>query len=176
MTAYAPCGATGSRPCLGDRKSPRKFTSTSRRTRVRTAIVLYFFDATEGEAVRDDLLSLARRWEELTALDARVLGVSRAKLPELKELQKELHLPFPLLLDDRGFAGAYGLAEATEDASPAPVLAVVDRRQVLVLLEAAAGAVDGTIPAVLESLAALPSPAASLPRKVVNWWVDRWVN
>ncbi|MCZ6507394.1 MAG: redoxin domain-containing protein [Acidobacteria bacterium] len=143
---------------------------------VRTAVVLYFFQATEGEAVRDDLLSLARRWEELTALDARVLGVSRAKLPALKELQKELHLPFPLLSDDRGFAGAYGLAEATDDGSPAGVLTMVDRRQALVLLEAAAGSVESAMTEVLESLAALPSPAASLPRKVVNWWVDRWVN
>ena len=143
---------------------------------VRTAVVLYFFQATEGDQVRDDLLSLARRWEKLTAVDARVLGVSPAKLPALKELQRELHLPFPLLSDDRGFAGAYGLAEVTEEAGPAPVLAVVDRRQLLVLLETAAGSVESAMPDVLGSLAAMPSPAASLPRKVVNWWVDRWVN
>jgi peroxiredoxin len=143
---------------------------------VRTAVILYFFQATEGDQVRDDQLSLARRWEDLTAADARVLGVSRAKLPALKELQKELHLPFPLLSDDRNFSGVSGLARASEDASPAPVLAVVDRRQQLVLLEVAAGPVESAMPQVLVALEALPSPAASLPRKVVNWWVDRWVN
>ena len=57
---------------------------------VRTGVVLYLFHDTEGDRVRDDLLALARRWDELSAADSRVLGVSRAKLPELKQLQKEL--------------------------------------------------------------------------------------
>jgi len=143
---------------------------------VRTSLVVYFFDATDGESVRDDLLALARRWDGLTALNARVLGVSRAKLPALKELQKDLHLPFPLLNDDRGFAASYGLAEATDEVAPQPVLAAIDRYQRLLSLDTIAGSVEESMPEIMKSLKSLPSPAASLPRKVVNWWVDRWVN
>ena len=143
---------------------------------VRTSLIVYFFEDTEGEKVRDDLLALARRWDGLTALNARVLGVSRAKMPLLKDLQKELHLPFPLLTDDRGFALGYGLAEATEETTPVPVLAAVDRYQVLISVETVADSVEASMPAVMKSLKALPSQTASLPRKVVNWWVDRWVN
>jgi peroxiredoxin len=142
---------------------------------VRTSVVLYFFHDTEGDRVRDDLLALARRREPLSAVSARVLAVSRAKIPELKELQRELHLPFPLLSDDRGFATAYGLEEPVEDRAPEPVLAAVDRYQAL-LLHRAGGSVESAMPDVLKALEALPSPTASLPRKVVNWWVDRWVN
>ncbi len=143
---------------------------------VRTAAVLYFFHDTEGERVRDDLLALARRRDALAAVDTRVLGVSRAGLPELKELQKELHLPFPLLTDDRGFTAVYGLEEASEDSVPAPVLAAVDREQILLLLQPAVESVDAVMPAVMAAVRALPSPTASLPRKVVNRIVDRWVN
>lgn len=145
---------------------------------VRTAMVLYFFHDTEGDRVRDDLLALARRRDALAAADTRILGVSRAGMPQLKELQKELHLPFPLLNDDRGFASVYGLEETPdgEERVPAPVLAAVDRFQVLVALEPAVESVDAAMPAVMESVKALPSPTASLPRKVVNRIVDRWVN
>ncbi len=142
---------------------------------VRTAVVLYFFHDTEGDRVRDDLLALARRWEELATVNTRVLAVSRAKMPALKDLQKELHLPFPLLSDDRGFATVYGLAEPVEDEVPVAILAAVDRYQAL-LLHSAGESVETAMPDVLKALAALPSPTASLPRKVVNWWVDRWVN
>lgn len=143
---------------------------------VRTSLVLYFFHDAEGEQVRDDLLALARRWDDLTSVNARVLGVSRAKLPALKELQKELHLPFPLLTDDRGFAGIYGLEEPSDDTVPRPVLAAIDRYQKLISLDTVDGSVEDAMPEVMKSLKALPSQTASLPRKVVNWWVDRWVN
>jgi len=143
---------------------------------VRTAVVLYFFDSAEGDRVRDDLLSLARHWDTLAAADTRILGVSRAKVPALKALQKELHLPFPLLEDDRGFATAYGMAEAEEEVVPASVLAAVDRYQALLLLEPVDDSVEAAMPQVLKVVKALPSPTASLPRKVVNGLVDRWVN
>lgn len=143
---------------------------------VRTSLVLYFFHDTEGEQVRDDLLSLARRWDELTQVNARVLGVSRAALPALKGLQKELHLPFPLLTDDRGFTALYGLAEPTDETPARPVLAAVDRYEVLLSLATLDGSAEAALPEIMKSLKALPSQTASLPRKVVNWWVDRWVN
>lgn len=144
---------------------------------VRTAVVLYFFHDAEGERVRDDLLALARRWDDLTKAQARVLGVSRADIDTLKALQKELHLPFPLLNDDRGFSTGYGLAEASEEGpAPRPVLAVVDRWQKLVALEPVADGVAAALPAAISALGDLPRPTASLPRKVVNWWIDRWVH
>jgi peroxiredoxin len=143
---------------------------------VRTAVILYFFHDVAGERVRDDLLALARRWDDLTAVQTRVLGVSRAAIDSLKALQKELHLPFPLLTDDRGFSAAYGLAEAADGGAPEPVLAVVDRWQKLVSLQPATGGVAAALPGALAALEALPSPTASLPRKVVNWWIDRWVH
>ena len=143
---------------------------------VRTSLVLYFFEGTDGEQVRDDLLALARRWDDLNELNARVLGVSRASLSDLKDLQKDLHLPFPLLHDDRGFAAIYGLAEATDEVKPQPALAAVDRYQVLLSLATLDGSAEAAMPEVMKLLKALPSQTASLPRKVVNWWVDRWVN
>jgi peroxiredoxin len=106
-----------------------------------------------------------------------VLGVSRADVDALKALQKELHLPFPLLSDDRGFCAGYGLAEPGEEGpAPQPVLAVVDRWQKLVSLEPVGGGVAAALPAALAALKELPRPSASLPRKVVNWWIDRWVH
>jgi peroxiredoxin len=144
---------------------------------VRTAVILYFFRDTEGERVRDDLLALARRRDDLAATNTRVLGVSPADVEALKALQKELHLPFPLLADDRGFSAGYGVREPGEDGAQAePVLAVVDRWQRLVALQPATGGVAAALPAAIVALAALPSPTASLPRKVVNWWIDRWVH
>ncbi|MDH3403495.1 MAG: redoxin domain-containing protein [Acidobacteriota bacterium] len=179
--------APSSAPTIGDEAPNFDLTSTEdvllmlRDECVRTAMVLYFFHDTRGDRVRDDLLALARRWQELSDADARVLGVSRAELPALKELQKELHLPFPLLHDDRGFAAAYGLEEAAEGEvpegeAPAPVLAAVDRYQILVLLRPAVASVDAAMPEVMAALKGLPSPTASLPRKVVNRIVDLWVN
>ncbi len=123
-------------------------------------------------------LALARRRDALAAADTRILGVSRAALPRLKELQKELHLPFPLLNDDRGFATVYGLEEASEEQEgvPKPVLATVDRYQRLILWQPAVESVDAAMPDVMAAVEALPSPTASLPRKIVNRIVDRWVN
>ena len=143
---------------------------------VRTSMVLYFFDQADGDQVRDDLLALARLWPELSALSARALGISRAALPKLKELQQELHLPFPLLHDDRGFAAAYGLAEATEETAVVPVLAAVDREQALLFLAPVKTTMGEVLPEIVAALEELPSPAAGLPRKVVNRVVDWWVN
>jgi peroxiredoxin len=143
---------------------------------VRTAVMLYFFHDTDGERVRDDLLALARSWDDLMKAQTRVFGISRADIDGLKALQKELHLPFPLLSDDRGFSAAYGLAEPAEERAPEPVLAVVDRWQKLVSLQPATGGVATALPDALAAVRKLPSPTASLPRKVVNWWIDRWVH
>ena len=146
---------------------------------VRTAVVLYFFDSVEGDRVRDDLLAFARQWETLVESDVRVLGVSPAKVGPLKELQKELHLPFPLLADDRGFAAHYGLETVDEEGDAAaarPRIALVDRRQIVRWIETVDSSVESLMPALMKVIEALPSPAETLPRKVVNRLVDRWVN
>ncbi len=143
---------------------------------VRTAVVVYFFAGIDGDRVRDDLLAFARHWDELATADTRVLGVSPAGITQLKEIQRELHLPFPLLNDDRGFSAAYGLETAEDDVQPQPVVAVVNRRQEILLIERVDSSVEALMEEVLKRVKSLPSPAASLPRKVVNRLVDRWVN
>ena len=138
---------------------------------VRTAIVLYVCPTAEGEPVRSELVALAAASPALAAASARVLILSPAPLEQLKAVQRELELPFPLLHDDRNFAARYGVA----DAAAPPVLLLVDRRQ-RVAWTAAGGSLEESLPALATALAALPSPTASLPRKVVNRLIDQWVN
>ncbi len=142
---------------------------------VRTAVVVYLFDTVEGEGVRDDLLAFARQWEALVEADVRVLGVAPAKVEPLKDLQKELHLPFPLLSDDRGFVAHYGV-ETGGEAPGRPRVALVDRRQIVRWIETVDSSVEALMPALMKVVEGLPSPSESLPRKVVNRLVDRWVN
>jgi peroxiredoxin len=141
---------------------------------VRTAIVLYVCGDARGERVKGDLLALARAAGDLAADGTRVLVVSATGLEELKALQRELHLPFPLLHDDRGFAAHYGVA--APEGEPAPRVLLVDRRQRVVWMAELGQAVEGALPAIREGVKGLPSPSASLPRQVVNRVVDRWVN
>ncbi len=138
---------------------------------VRTAIALYVCPATQGEPVRRDLMALAAATPALRAATARVLVVSPAPLAELKAVQRELELPFPLLHDDRGFARRYGVADAEAPAS----LLLIDRRQ-RVAWSAAGGSVEEALPGLTATLAALPSPSAGLPRKLVNRLIDQWVH
>lgn len=142
---------------------------------VRTAVVLYFF-AEDDERSRRDLAVLASARDELAEGDARILGVSPTKLPALKELQKELGLPFPLLHDDRGFAARYGaLVTDGEDSVAEPALVVVDRHQ-KVLWSGTPASVESEIESVRSALSSLPRPSASLPSSVVNRWIDRFVH
>jgi peroxiredoxin len=140
---------------------------------VRTAIVLYVCGDSRGERVKTDLLALARAAGDLAADGTRVLVVSATGLEELKSLQRELHLPFPLLHDDRGFAAHYGVAAEGE---PPPRVLLVDRRQRVSWMAEPGRAVEEALPAIRAAVKGLPSPSASLPRQVVNRVVDRWVN
>lgn len=139
---------------------------------VRTAIVLYVFADSSTERVRADLLALARVRDRLAARHGRILGLSKASLEELKAVQKELRLPYPLLHDDRDFTTAYGVGE--EGAGSA--LFLIDREQRLAWQAVPAGSVDEALGTVEGQLQALPSPSRGLPRNVVNRLVDRWVN
>jgi peroxiredoxin len=143
---------------------------------IRTAVVLYFFADPESDRVERDLSALSRRRDGLARLRTKVLAVAPLPMARLLGLQRSLDLRFPLLRDDRDFSRLYGVAAAAEGQPPAPALVVVDRRQrVRWLANPVAGAADA-LPQIEKLLAALPSPTASYPRRVVNRLVDRWVN
>jgi len=140
----------------------------------RTALVLYFFADPADAAARDGLSELARAQPALYELSVAILGISPAKLDELKAVQRELALPFPLLHDDRGFSAHYGVVAA--EGSPPPALVAVNRRQRIVWMANPAGTLGDALGEVSRALRALPSPTANLPRRSTNWLVDWWVN
>lgn len=142
----------------------------------RTAVVLYFFADPASDRVHRDLDSLNRHLDSLAKLRTRVLAVSTAPLDDLKKLQRERKLFFPLLHDDRNFSTAYGMAPAEEGRSPAPALVVVNRRQEVRWLANPVTSVGDALSQVENILRELPSPTRSYPKSVVNRWIDRWVN
>ena len=94
-----------------------------------TAVVLYFFDGADSDRVRGDLMALAGRHAGLKSQRVVILGISPGKPAALKQIQKVLRLPFPLLSDDRNFSSAYGVVAAGEGSEPEPALVLVGRRQ-----------------------------------------------
>lgn len=143
---------------------------------VRTAVVLYFFAGLESERVRRDLAALNRSLGALAKLSTRVLAVSPVKLDDLKKVQAERKLFFPLLHDDRNFSASYGVV-ATQEGKPAdPALVVVGRRQDVRWLANPVVSVEEALPQVEKLLKDLPSPTRSYPKSVINRLVDRWVN
>ena len=143
---------------------------------VRTAMVLYFCADPNDDRVCRDLDALNERLPALARLRARILVVSTAKLDELKKVQVERKLLFPLLFDDRSFSAAYGVEASEEGKTPAPALVVVDRRQQVRWLANPVASVEGALPQVEKLLKDLPSPTKGYPKKVINRWVDGWVN
>jgi peroxiredoxin len=142
----------------------------------RMAAVVYFCADLESERVRRDLDALNRHVEALDKLDTRVLVVSPAKLDDLKKLQIERKLLFPLLHDDRNFSASYGVVP-TEEGRPAdPALVLVGRRQVVKWLANPVASAEDALPQVEALLKGLPTPTGSYPKSVINRWVDRWVN
>jgi len=147
---------------------------------VRTALVVYFFADPAAdpasERVLRDLDTLNRRLAALVKLQVRVLAVSPAPLDDLRKLQRERKLLFPLLHDDRKFSAAYGAASAEEGKPFAPALVVIDRRQRIRFLANPVASVEESMPQVESALKDLPSPTKSYPKAVINRLVDRWVN
>jgi peroxiredoxin len=136
----------------------------------RTAVVVYFFADPADERAQRDLDALNRHLDRLARSTARVLAVSPAKLDDLKKLQAERKLLFPLLHDDRGFSASYGVEPA------APALVVVSRRQrVLWQANPVASAAEALVQ-VEKILDEQPSPTKSYPKSVINKLVDRIVN
>lgn len=145
----------------------------------RTALVVYFFSNPADERVLRDLDALNARREALVKLQVRILAVSPAPLDDLRKLQRERKLLFPLLHDDRSFSAAYGVAAPTpeEPGRPAaPALVVVDRRQRLRFIANPVASVEESMAQVEGAIKDLPSPTKSYPKTVINRIVDRWVN
>ncbi|HWM93514.1 MAG TPA: redoxin domain-containing protein [Thermoanaerobaculia bacterium] len=147
---------------------------------VRTAMVVYFFANFSGQAADEralrDLDALNDRREALVKLQVRILAVSPAPLDDLRKLQRERKLLFPLLHDDRNFSAAYGVAPSEEGRPSAPALVVVDRRQRIRFLANPVASVEESMPQVESALKDLPSPTKSYPKAVINRLIDRWVN
>jgi peroxiredoxin len=148
---------------------------------IQTAIVLYFFADPAADRTGSDLDALNKNLDPLGRLRARVLGISPVKIDELKKLQVQRKLLFPLLHDDRDFSARYGVTtppavEGQTPAPAAPALVVVSRRQKVLWLANPVAAVADLLPELLKVLKAQPSPTASYPKKVINRLIDRWVN
>jgi len=143
---------------------------------VRTALAVYFFADPASERVQRDLDALSRWQEPLRKLAAKVLAVSPAKLDDLKRLQVQRKLLFPLLHDDRNFSAAYGVAAAEEGQPAAPALVVVGRRQEVKWLANPVTSAEDAMAQVEKLLKDLPSPTRSYPKSVINRLIDGWVN
>jgi peroxiredoxin len=136
---------------------------------VRTAMVLYFFSDPADARAQRDLDALNQHLDALAERQTRVLAVSPAKLDDLKKLQAERKLLFPLLHDDRKFSEAYGVGAS-------PALVVVNRRQEVKWIANPVASVEDALAQVTSLLKSLPSPTRSYPKSVINRWIDRWVN
>jgi peroxiredoxin len=143
---------------------------------IRTAVVVYFFSDPASERVLRDLDTLNRSLDTLARGHARVLAVSTTKLDDLKKLQIERKLLFPLLHDDRNFSATYGVAPAEEGKPVDPALVVVSRRQRVLWLANPVASVEGALPQALKALEGLPSGTETYNKRVINRWIDRWVN
>jgi peroxiredoxin len=171
---------TSARLAVGDAAPNFDLTSTEdvvlmlRDEVSRTPVVLYFFAEPASERARGDLASLSRDLPALAHLRAKVLAVSPAPLAELKRLQRDLNLRFPLLHDDRGFSAAWvGGAEGTPTA---PALALVGHDQRVLWLAAPAPTAAEALPEFLRLIKDQPASTALYPKRVINRLVDRWVN
>ena len=142
----------------------------------RTAVVLYFFDGADSDRVRGDLMALAGWHADLKSKWVAILGVSPGKPDALKQIQKALRLPFPLLSDDRNFSSAYGVVAEGEGSEPEPALVLVGRRQQIAWMANPVAAVEAALPDLEKSLKGLSSLTSNYPRSVINRLVARWVS
>jgi len=135
----------------------------------RTSVVLYFFADPSDPRTHRDLDALNQRLDPLARLRTRILAVSPAKLDDLKKLQAERKLLFPLLRDDRNFSAAYGVTGA-------PALVLVGRKQRILWLANPVAAVAEALPQVEKVQEEQPSATKGYPKSVVNRLIDKIVN
>ncbi len=140
----------------------------------RTPVLLFFFCEVEAAATRSDLEALRETSGELAELGVKVMGVSMTKLEELKAVQRELRLGYPLLHDDRNLSAVYGLEAGDESGSRAAVLVLVGRNQKVLWIDRAP--VVGEVIRSAAAAAHKVSSTVNYPRRVINRLVDLWVN
>ena len=141
----------------------------------RMAALLYFFGDPTSEGVQRDLQALAAAQHDLTVNRVVILGVSRTRLPGLKQAQQDLKLRFPLLYDDRDFTSSYGV-EAPEEGEAAPAMFLVDRDQKVAWMANPLTSMESALQEVNSVLRNQPAPTYHYPAKVVNRVVNWWVN
>jgi peroxiredoxin len=139
----------------------------------RLSALLYFFPRSPGVKIKQDLSALAAVEKTLLSNGAKIMGISPAKLPALKDLQQELQLPFPLLHDDRDFHRHYGFEypeEEIENPAGGAVLVDSDRRVLWAQIEV--DALDGVLPEVEALLAGAKASTFNYPRSVLNRFIE----
>ena len=141
----------------------------------RMAVLVYFFGAPTSDRSRQDLQLLASSQDDLAGNRVVVMGVSRTKLPGLKEIQRELNLRFPLLTDDRDFSSAYGV-ETPEEGDTEPALFLIDRDQKVIWKANPVASMETALKEATTALQGQPAPTYHYPSKVVNRVVNWWVN
>jgi len=165
------------RPTIGETAPNFDLTSTEdcllmlRDEAARAAVIVYCFGDPAAVGVRQALQELAARIDSLPG-PVEILTVSPATIDQLKALQTELQLPFPLLRDDRDLMAAYGF-EVPEEGVASPVLAVVDRQQRLVWYRCPAEDVGAAWPEIAACIKRMAPPTSNYPRTVVNRLVAR---
>lgn len=138
----------------------------------RAGVIVYCFGDPSAADARQALQELAARLDSLPG-PVEVLAVSPAAIDQLKALQTELQLPFPLLRDDRSLMAAYGFEPSEEEAAAPPVLAVVDRQQRLAWYRCPATDVGALWSEIAACVKRMAPPTANYPRAVINRLVSR---
>jgi len=137
----------------------------------RSAVIIYCFADPSDESARAALSFLAEHADAAPG-PSQIFGISTASMDELTSLQRELHLPFPLLRDDRGLTAAYGFRVAEEGPTES-VMAVIDRGQKLIWERRAAEDLAAIWHEVVDCLKRTDRPTSNYPRSVVNRLVSR---
>lgn len=140
----------------------------------RTPVLLCFFTEADAKATRSNLGTLREASAELDRLGVKIMAISATKLQELKALQKELGLGFPLLSDDRDLSAAYGVESQGQPDGHGSTLVLVGRDQKVRWIHHGPIAADAVRAAAAS--AEKVSSTVNYPRKVINRLVDRWVN
>ncbi len=137
----------------------------------RNAVLLYVFSEID-DAARDDLSALSALVPDWGAKNLRVMALAPVKVAQLKQLQQELQLAFPLLEDDRDFCARYGVGEEAS----ARRLVLVDRHGKVGWETDSWSDISSLSGEITANGAVKETTLVNYPGKVVNRLVNWWVN